>query len=101
MYSDCKILAIFPMLNFILVFYFIRSSLYLLIPTLVWPLFPSLSLLVTTSLFSISVSLFLFFLSHLYFRPHFMDLTWATAVKVPSPNHWTARKIPISFCYTH
>ena len=56
-------LATFPVLcNISLrLIYFIRNSLYLLIPYVFIALPHSLSILVNTSLFSISVSLFLFF----------------------------------------
>ena len=29
------------------------------------------------------------------------DPTWATAVKPPSPNHWTAREFPNSISILH
>ena len=59
-YSYYKILAIFPVLyNVCLQFiYFVHSNLYLLIPTHVLPFPLSLSKLITTSLFSISINLF-------------------------------------------
>ena len=62
-YSYYKTLAIFPVPYNIPLYwqliYFIHSSLYLLIPYLYLASTPSLSPLVTTSLFSISVSLYL------------------------------------------
>ena len=54
-------LAIFSVVKYILVTYFIHKSLYLLLPhsCIVPP--PSFPLIVTTSLFSISTSLFLLY----------------------------------------
>ena len=49
--------------------YFTHSSLCLLIPYPILPLPSSLSLLVTTSLFSITVNLFLFLYLHLFLDP--------------------------------
>lgn len=61
-YSNYKILAIFPVVQYILVAYFVCNSLYLLIPhlCLAFPLF----LLTTCSLFSTSVILFPFCYIH-------------------------------------
>ena len=68
LYGYYKIFATFPMLYTIfLIAYFIPSSLYLLLFNLYFPLYPPFFLLVTTSLFSVSVSLLLFCYIHLFY----------------------------------
>ena len=71
----CKIFAVFPMLYYIFLYYiyFIHRSLSLLIPYPKLPLLTLPSLLVTTSLFSISVSLFFFCYIHQFY---FSDSTY-------------------------
>ena len=76
-YSYYKILAIFSVLYNISLqlIYYIHSSLYFLIPPPILLLPPSLPTLVTTSLFLISVTLFLFCYIHLFIFqiPHISD----------------------------
>ena len=79
LYVITKYLILFSMLysKFLLLIYFIYSSVYLLILYPNLPLSTCLSPLVTNNLFSVSVSLFLFYYSHLlalyFYIPHGSD----------------------------
>ena len=64
MYSYDKIFSIFPVIKSILIAYFMHNCLDLLIRWLCTVPPPSFSLLVTTSVFSVSVRLLLFYSIH-------------------------------------